>query len=91
MALIRLVTGRDLKLDPERAVAIYEVLHGLREPQDAKQEHFCLSVSRVFLNWRNETTPLSYIVERKDTLRAMYSGSKDGQMLERLLMRAGEE
>jgi hypothetical protein len=67
MALIRLNNGREVAVPAEKANAVWEVLNG-DKPGTDEQQRYCMTVRRVWLNWRNPSTPYSYLQTHKDTI-----------------------
>ena len=79
MAVIDLINGKRVTVGPEKATVIWKILKGQIKPTP-QQEKFCLTVSRIFLNWRNKNTPDDYILEHEDVIKQI---CKNGWMCDR--------
>lgn len=59
MAFVRFIDGRTTVLPAEKALAVWEVLNGRREPENDRQAMFCSRVQRLYLNRNN--APQDYL------------------------------
>jgi len=64
MAFIILTNGQRKTIPAEKAEQIWLVLNNEIEPSE-EQVRFCSTVKDVYLNWRNESTPVSYLASHK--------------------------
>jgi len=64
MAFIILNNGQGKVISAEKAEQIWLVLNNEFEPSP-EQLRFCSTVKGVYLNWKNKSTPASYVAHYK--------------------------
>lgn len=74
MAYILFKNGTRKIVEPEKALAIWQIMHG-EKPSSPRQQAFIKKIERVYLNWRK--APKSYLKDREAIIRDMLSEEKD--------------